>query len=347
MSESSMLTVVVPAYNVEKFLSQCLDSLVNQSVRNYQVIIVNDGSTDSTGEIAQKYALKYPDLITYIEQENRGLGAARNVGMSNATTPYITFLDSDDWLVPRYVEIFMERIKQEPEKPDLIFTLPIIFNMATQCFEQWMDEPLFTTLFGEKGTVLNAREEPRLYGLEPNACRRIYSLDFLREHDFSFPEGTKWEDVEPHFQLLHVARRCIGEGQIGFVYRINSGNQITASGGMDRLQVISVFARALSFAIENHWDGIEISYIISMMRSFVDWSIECASVCVRKKLVPAVHELYYRIPDELFKNYYGDIHPSKKERLTIMLLRSPFYNIVSNEHDYRFARSICKRFIKQ
>lgn len=78
MNKSSpMLTVVVPAYNVEKYLEECLDSLLNQTEMDHKIIIINDGSKDLTGEIAKWYAEKYKDLIFYVEQENQGLGATR------------------------------------------------------------------------------------------------------------------------------------------------------------------------------------------------------------------------------------------------------------------------------
>lgn len=93
MNESAFLTIIVPAYNVERFLGQCLNSLVNQSLMAHTVIVVNDGSSDRTGEIAKKYAKDNPELIDYIEQENRGLGAARNVGLQKVKTSFVTFLD--------------------------------------------------------------------------------------------------------------------------------------------------------------------------------------------------------------------------------------------------------------
>ena len=109
--KGTLLTFIVPAYNVEKYVGDCLHSLVNQSLMNHRIVIVNDGSTDNTEEVCIQYREKYPELITYIRQENQGLGEARNVGMKNADTPYIAFLDSDDWLNTKYVERFSELVE--------------------------------------------------------------------------------------------------------------------------------------------------------------------------------------------------------------------------------------------
>ena len=79
-----LLTIVVPAYNVEKYLAECLDSLINQTMMNHKIIVVNDGSTDGTDEICHSYADKYPQLITYISQKNNGQGGARNTGLKKS-----------------------------------------------------------------------------------------------------------------------------------------------------------------------------------------------------------------------------------------------------------------------
>lgn len=95
-----MLSVIVPVYNAEKYLLRCIDSLLNQEVEEYEIVCVNDGSTDGSGAILREYKRKNPDVFKLIEQKNQGLSAARNIGMSVATGDIITFCDSDDYLIP-------------------------------------------------------------------------------------------------------------------------------------------------------------------------------------------------------------------------------------------------------
>ena len=92
------VSVIVPIYNVEKQLSRCIESLLKQELIDIQIILVNDGTPDSSGEIAKKYAVKYPYKIVYVEKENGGLSDARNVGVKYATGEYISFVDSDDYI---------------------------------------------------------------------------------------------------------------------------------------------------------------------------------------------------------------------------------------------------------
>ena len=103
------ITVIVPVYNVENYLRKCLDSIIAQTYKNIEVIVVNDGSTDASGQICQEYT-QIDNRIVYIEKENGGLSEARNVGLDKMTGSYVTFIDSDDWAELDYVEILYKKI---------------------------------------------------------------------------------------------------------------------------------------------------------------------------------------------------------------------------------------------
>lgn len=97
MEQTPMVSIIVPVYNVEQYLSQCLDSLVNQTYQNIEIICVDDGSTDASSEILTEYVLKN-SKVRVIRQENSGISAARNVGFSFTTGQYVMYVDSDDWI---------------------------------------------------------------------------------------------------------------------------------------------------------------------------------------------------------------------------------------------------------
>ena len=103
------ITVIVPVYNVENYLRKCLDSIIAQTYKNLEIIVVNDGSTDASGEICKEFA-EIDHRIIYIEQENAGLSAARNTGLENMSGDYVTFVDSDDWIEQDYVETLYKKI---------------------------------------------------------------------------------------------------------------------------------------------------------------------------------------------------------------------------------------------
>ena len=104
-----LVSVIVPVYNVEKYLVRCLDSIVGQTYRNLDIILVNDGSTDGSGEVCRRYAGK-DSRIRLFEQENGGLSAARNVGLENMDGEYVVFVDSDDYISLVLVEILLSKL---------------------------------------------------------------------------------------------------------------------------------------------------------------------------------------------------------------------------------------------
>ena len=105
-----LVSIIVPVFNVEKYLRQCLDSILGQTFNQFEVIIVNDGSTDNSGAICQEYEAR-DNRIVYLEKENGGVSEARNLGLDFATSEYIIFIDSDDWIEPTYVEVLYEKIE--------------------------------------------------------------------------------------------------------------------------------------------------------------------------------------------------------------------------------------------
>lgn len=107
------LSIIVPVYNVEKYIERCLNTLVNQTLQDIEIIIVNDGSTDKSKEIIKKYLKKYSEKIQYYEKENGGLSSARNFGLNYAKGEYIAFLDSDDYVELNMYEEMFNLAKEE------------------------------------------------------------------------------------------------------------------------------------------------------------------------------------------------------------------------------------------
>lgn len=105
------ISVIVPVYNVEQYLPQCLDSIINQTFKDIEIICINDGSTDNSGKILEQYAQK-DDRIKIIHQENQGLSVARNNGMAQAIGEYVSFIDSDDFIHPKFIETLYQAIIQ-------------------------------------------------------------------------------------------------------------------------------------------------------------------------------------------------------------------------------------------
>lgn len=204
-----LVSVVIPVYNVEKYLRECVDSVINQTYRQIEIILIDDGSTDSCGDICDKYAL-IDSRIKLIHQENQGLGHARNVGMVEATGKYIIFLDSDD-----YWELTaLEELIEEAEKKDLQ-----VIAFAAQPFCDGIDQhkgPSYNHTV-QNNLVKNGAESlsfTKSHGeYYAQACLRFYRLDYLKDNGFRFDEGIIHEDESFSFlAYVHADRvECLGE----------------------------------------------------------------------------------------------------------------------------------------
>lgn len=293
--EKEQLTFIVPAYNAEATLATTLDSIVRQTSQSWKLIIVNDGSTDSTQAITQKYVQKYPGKVRSLYQQNKGLGGARNSGMDLADTPYITFLDSDDWVKADYVKNITEQIEKcRKEKPEIILTLPEIYDENSRCLQPWYDESLFNSIFPQDGICINPQKDKRLYRTDVNQCRKVLQTEFVKRIRFRFHEHVKWEDIAPHFYLMTHCRKCMGVGSTGFYYRKGSEYQITASRGKDRLDLITVYNDLLPYL--NKPDRELIYAVMRIMVSFANEGVKLADTEVRRQLVLELHQFFKAVP---------------------------------------------------
>ena len=108
---NELISIIVPIYNTEKYLHQCLDSILNQTYTNFEVLLINDGSTDSSGMICQEYVGR-DSRFRYFEKDNGGVASARNLGLERSGGAYITFIDSDDWVEPNYLDVLYTALKE-------------------------------------------------------------------------------------------------------------------------------------------------------------------------------------------------------------------------------------------
>lgn len=209
MKERAAVSVIIPAYNGEEFLSQCLDSVFSQTLKNIQVICVNDGSTDGTASILSEYQHVHPDMIV-ISQENGGLSVARNAGLSRATGEYVDFLDCDDWLQQDALERLYARASRD--------SLDMLFYDGETIYENEeikRNFPGYETLYRtkirmNKAALLGEELFVRLVdgkSYRASACMYLLRLDYLKEQGYSFLPGVYYEDNVFTLQCLLSAAR--------------------------------------------------------------------------------------------------------------------------------------------
>ena len=214
------ISIVVPMYNVEKYIGECLDSILNQSFSDYEIIVVDDGSIDGSAEIAEALLRKaLPHRL--LKQANAGLSAARNVGLKVANGEYVLFLDSDDWLEKDALERLAKHIHGE----DMICFSGRKWYQDTQMYEVADKLQSATYDTGWEYYNENALQSRRF----PFVCAvlRLYRRKFLMEKKLYFTEGIYHEDnmFTPYVCLYAQATKVINESI--YVYRIRKGSITT------------------------------------------------------------------------------------------------------------------------
>ena len=139
-----LVSVIVPVYNVERYVQQCLESLVNQTLKEIEIIIVNDGSTDGSAEICNKYA-KMDSRIVYITKENGGLSEARNVGLKYASADYIGFVDSDDYVDLDFFKVLYDLTQKNNAKISVGAIRRVDENNITYREDKSKEDTIFST----------------------------------------------------------------------------------------------------------------------------------------------------------------------------------------------------------
>lgn len=192
------LSVIVPSYNVSNYLEECIESIVIQELESMEIIIVNDGSTDNTLEIAKKLEREFNQVIV-IDQPNGGLGNARNTGARYAKGEYLTFVDSDDVITLGAYKLMLNTI--EKSGSDFVIGNVVRFN-STKTYPS----VLHKRIFREDLIGVSLREHHELI-YDTTAWNKIYRMDFWKKYEFQFPENMLYEDIPVTIPAHAVAEK--------------------------------------------------------------------------------------------------------------------------------------------
>ena len=232
----SCLSVIVPCYNGEKFIGRCLESLVNQTLQDIEIIVINDGSTDNSQDIIDSYANKYHNIKAY-KIPNSGIADARNFGVSKVETPYFGFLDCDD-----YTDVTMF------EK---------MYNKAIETNAQ----VVVSNFYWVKGKKKKLEKEgpyntgkDMLIHLFAVLWNKIYDTEFVRSTNIRFPSGNRYEDAYFLYCLAPNIERLAFVDE-AFVHYVQHENSITHNNNEEVKNMITIFDNILNYyAHTNRYD---------------------------------------------------------------------------------------------
>lgn len=250
MSSSSWIpiSIIVPVYNVREYLEKCLDSILKQTFTSFEVILINDGSTDGSGKLCEKFA-EIDKRIKVIHKQNGGLSSARNVGIDNAKGELLCFIDSDDFIHSRFLEVLYER--QKKDNADIVSTRYVTFsekNAKEDC-----DINIQYKILNRKDFVNNLYPDIfEMIGV--SAWGKLYKRELFRY--IRYPEGKIYEDLYIYFDLLQMCN--IISVVTPALYYYNTGNvSITKSNYLkyNRFDEFTIRLKHMEYYVN---EGIEV-----------------------------------------------------------------------------------------
>jgi glycosyltransferase involved in cell wall biosynthesis len=229
MTNSNFITLIVACYNVETYLEDCLQSILNQEYTSFCAIVINDGSTDNTQDIINRFAACDPRIIS-IQQKNSGLSETRNIGILNTTTPWVTFVDGDDYLAPDY----LKKLIHQGAPHDLVVcsynrvyestTLPRFFNLDGTYSAEWLQRRII-------GLTNRELSDPSQADSMVTAWGKLYRTAILNQYKLKFVStkliGT--EDALFNIQYLEYVKSVFVIDQPLYQYRKYNQNSLTST----------------------------------------------------------------------------------------------------------------------
>lgn len=317
--EDDLISIIVPIYNVEKYIEHCLYSIKNQTYKNIEVILVNDGTTDRTIDIVKNNFL-LDQRFKLVSQNNAGISVARNNGISNSKGKYIVFVDSDDWVAPDYVEYLYYLIKKHNVKISTCAHQSLPRGTSPRIIKDPKDYIISTKEYFRR---LGDKELPFQLGVAP--WGRMYERSLFK--DIKYPEGELFEDSATTYKLyLSAGMTAIGES-IKYLYFQNKNSIVQKEFSKTRFQFLDS-EKKMKDDLEKKFPDIKESldrrYQYALMNTLAHIVISPNSKEFRKEQL----ELKKKILGNFTKKML-DAKNSKKDLVGLITLRLglPFYKI--------------------
>lgn len=295
------VSIIVPIYNVEEYLVECLESLVNQTLREIEVIMVDDGSTDSSFKIAKKYADKYENFYA-ITKVNGGLGQARNFGLSYVRGEYIAFVDSDDYLSKDAYKKLYDIAKKN--NSDIA-----IGNVKRFNSKSIYDSVLHTRVFKDDIMNTHITKNPELI-YDTTAWNKIFSMEFWKSNGLIFPEGILYEDIPVTIPAHFLSKRTSVLSDVIYYWRERDG--ITKSITQERTDITNFTDRLYGLkVVDNFLENRDLpkECIYNKYYKWIDLDLKLyinkldqVDEDYKKIFIETVKEYLKTIPKEIFKD---------------------------------------------
>lgn len=295
------VTIIVPVYNVEAYLARCLDSLIEQTCADYEIICINDCSPDNSERILEEYACRYPEELTVLENErNMGLGRTRERGIRHAQGKYILFVDSDDYIRQDFVETYLNEMEANP--------CDVVIGGYTRDVD---------------GTLTEHKVSDSVWSVVtyPIACAKMFRKEFLTEHGLEFSDIRCGEDIYFSLCLFYYGAKYRVIDYDGYYYYFNR-KSITGSMNYEKnheefvAQIFGEFLKKHDIAAlsENQKQVIEYAYVSNMVNALITYGHGGKIKRMKQKYLFFMEDLHRKFPDYKRNPYFGIFKPRGQTR---------------------------------
>lgn len=320
------LSVIIPVYNVEEYLEKCLDSVLGPGLEaieeggcpDYEIIIVDDGATDSSPAIADTYAEKYPKLVRVIHTGNGGLGAARNVGIEASEAEYLYFIDSDDYLVEGGMQTILDSL-------DWGYDICLFDTIAVN-----IDGKELKYMPGcSRSENLSLKTFPELLLESPHAWNKIYRRTLYTDNNIRYPSRVWFEDLCTVLKLYCFTDNIAYMPKALHRYLQRKGSILNSGNAARNVEIIPAVDNLISF-YKTQGRGEEMKYILEYLVFHSQFLTASVRVCMADYRSPVLDELkndfLKKYPDFL-SNPYVKNSGRNHRLLTKLLLKDKRYAV--------------------
>ena len=270
----SVISVIVPVYKVEGVIERCINSVLAQSFRDFELILVNDGSPDGSGDICRAAADK-DERIRYYEKENGGLASARNYGMARASGEYICFADSDDYIEPDCLEYCLGRAREA--QADIVLCGYLMENGKSVSRITAAPDILCAD------NINSRMEELKKKNIIDPAWNKLYRRAFIVDNGLRFPEGEIYEDTDFNLRALRFLPKIVLTDRCFYHYELHMGS-ITRRYNPEKLPTIkrrALLLREVTSGIEPYCDYY---YVKCVFSSIMDMFLSCGKDDIKRAI---------------------------------------------------------------
>lgn len=276
---TELISIVIPAYNVEKYISRCIESIIKQTYTNIEIILVDDGSPDKSGAICDDFAKK-DNRIRVIHQDNMGLSGARNTGIRLAMGSYIAFVDSDDWISTEMIEILYNLIKEYDAQISACGVEMIGDEGHVAFFSDNLDE---IKVYSKVDAMNELLDDNRIRNVTYN---KLYKKELFE--DIEFPVGRIFEDIFTTYKLIDKSNIVVYTGKPLYYYYRSSGSILRSNFNVKRFDKVNACMERACYYYEHYPDLFQKAsnvYLKSALVSLANSSNGNKDVLIARKTI--------------------------------------------------------------